>query len=220
MSNALINKILSMLPPALGGVAERFDLSPLDSPEKITAFVRTRASYVAQTSLFGYLKARMGTQYRIMFQDDVFSKSIRIASSRVFASCLSDMTIYCVADIVRDGGLTPEEAVALAEYSYDTGLTEGLAEVSDEDRPDGCFDAFKTRLQTVNWPVAAGDIEIFAASAEDLVRFAPVTDEFKEQDGQIVRNSIRLRWGHPREQWQKRLDAPAVTAAWRARDAA
>ena len=50
----------------------RFDKSPIQTVEALTDFVETRAAYVAQTSLYGYLKTRMGTRYPHMFRDEVF----------------------------------------------------------------------------------------------------------------------------------------------------
>jgi len=53
--------------------AERFDRGPIENVESMTRFARTRAAYVAQTSMFGYLKTRMGTSFQRHFEDDEFS---------------------------------------------------------------------------------------------------------------------------------------------------
>ena len=43
-----------------------------------------------------------------------------------------------------------------------------------------------------------------------------IADELKEQDGEIVTNSIRFRWRDVREQLRKRIDRDAICAEWRA----
>ena len=60
----------------------------------------------------------------------------------------------------------------------------------------------------------------FAGSIDDLIRNAPVVDEFKALDAPIVRNSIRFRWRDVREELRRRLDAAAVAADWRRGSAA
>jgi len=65
---------------------------------------------------------------------------------------------------------------------------------------------------------AAGEAA-FAGSVADLIRFAPVVDEFKMLDGKFVANSIRFRWRDVREQFRRRADAAAIVADWRLRSA-
>ena len=76
----MLKKFAEMLPNPLKALAIRFDKSPIDSVDGLAEFARTRSSYVAQTSLYGYLKARMGTRFPVYFEDEVFSVSIRAAS--------------------------------------------------------------------------------------------------------------------------------------------
>jgi hypothetical protein len=54
----------------------------------------------------------------------------------------------------------------------------------------------------------------FAGSERDLVRHAPVIEDFKRLDGEIVGSSIRFRWRDVREQFGKRVDGAAVCRAW------
>ncbi len=218
MPNALILKILRNLP--FRGLAERFDDSPIDSPARLAHFVRTRSSFIGQTTLYGYLKTRMGTRYRYMFADDVFAHSLRIAAAQVFASCLADLTIYCIARVVRDGGLAETEAQAFAEWIYAEGFEQGLRDISAKNRPDGALQRFQARIATLQWDKVGTGLEEFDPSGEDLVRFAPVIDAFKELDGEIVKNSIHLKWGNVREQWERRVRPGDLAEGWSARNAA
>jgi hypothetical protein len=45
-----------------------------------------------------------------------------------------------------------------------------------------------------------------------LLRYAPIVDEFKELDREIVRNSIRFRWRDVRAQLRRRLRPEAFNA--------
>ena len=48
---------------------------PIESLESASEFVATRAAFVAQKTMFGYVKTRMGTSYPEMFRDDVMVSS-------------------------------------------------------------------------------------------------------------------------------------------------
>ena len=197
----------------------RFECHRLDTPELLAGFLHTRSSYVAQTSLYGYLKARMGTSYRIYFEDDAFSASIRMAAAKLFLSCLADLTVFAVALAERDGALPPGGAAALAARCFRQAADQGLADSGTDTVPAEALARLDLRLQTTDWSAAAEGRHAFAGSEADLVRFAPVIDEYKALDREIVMNSIRFRWRDVRDQLRRRLDAPALGAALR-RDAA
>jgi len=210
--------LATFLPKPLRGLAIRFDRSPIDTVELLIEFVRTRASYVAQTSLYGYLKARMGTRFPILFQDDVFSSSIRIAAVKLFVSCLGDLTVYAVAIASRDRRIGVPEAAALASHCFRHGMERGLAGIPPELVPANAVADFEGRAASTLWANAAQGTTAFAGSEKDIVRFAPVVDEFKALDEGIVSNSIRFRWGDVREQLRKRIDVDRVCDDWRDRN--
>ncbi|MCK5778890.1 MAG: hypothetical protein KAH11_08865, partial [Rhodospirillales bacterium] len=65
--------------------------------ESIEEFVTTRSAFIAQKTLYGYVKTRMGTKYPEMFRDDNIIGSVNIAKMHVFDACLSDLCIWAVA---------------------------------------------------------------------------------------------------------------------------
>jgi hypothetical protein len=193
---------------------ERFDKSPLKTVLATEKFVRTRASYVCQTSLYGYLKTRMGTQFRVLFEDEVFSGAIRISAGKLFASCLSDLTVFTTAHVVCGGGLEPASASALATHIYKSGLGEGLEDIAPNERPTGTDATFGARLASLEWAQMVESRAAFLGSEGDLIRFAPVIDQYKKLDGEIVTNSIRFRWTDVRSQLRKRIDPASVSKDW------
>ena len=182
--------------------------------EELAEFAATRSAYIAQTSLYGYLKTRMGTQFRVYFEDELFSREIHAAALKLYVSCLSDLTVHSVGLLYERASLTEERASELAEELYATALPLG---VQDRDLVLLSSDAhalFRARIGKLRWEDEAVGLAIFAGSARDLVRFAPVVDEFKELDSEIVMNSIRFRWRNVREQLRGRLRAEEVLASF------
>lgn len=205
-----------MLRGPLRALRERFDRSPVDSVEALTKFVHTRAAFVSQTALHGYLKARMGTQFQKFFQDDTFSQSIRIAAIKLFVSCAADLAVFAAATAARDRALDASEAEALARHCFRQAVRRCLEADDMQHVPAEAFGAFDARIAGTIWANAALGEHAFDQSAADLVRFAPVVEEFKRQDALIVRNSIRFRWRDVREQLRTRIVAEAVCADFRA----
>ena len=194
----------------------RLKSEPFVSPDELAEFCQTRASHVAQVTLFGYLKTRMGTKHRVLFEDEVFSAAIQDAAARLFSTCLADILLYSVARLVRDGQLDSKAAKSFAIKAYEQRLTEGLSdyprkEIYDQVVKDG-ISRMKGRVRIAKWPELVDIYKTFRPSEVDIVRFAPVSEEFKEQDKIIVGNSVRLKWNDVRAQLVKRLDAPKLAA--------
>ena len=219
MKRPVLQDILEYLPRPLRALAIRFNSKPIGSVEDLAEFVRTRSAFIAQTSLYGYLKTRMGTRFPEFFEDDVFSQSIQAASVKLFVSCLGDLTVYTVATSGKDGRMSADEAAALARHCFTEALRIALAELDADHLPPDASDLFDLRTRNTQWANAAIGANAFAGSEGDLIRYAPVIDEFKELDREIVTNSIRFRWLDVRDQVQRRLDGDAVSRRWREQSA-
>ena len=192
----------------------RFDKSPIDTVDKLGFFVHTRAAYVAQTSLYGYLKTRMGTKFRDMFTDDEYVKSINFAKWRVFGSCISDLTVFVTALIAKDAHLQRDDTVKLARECYAYCIAETFADCEDASLASELIAKFNEHAESVIWANAAIGENAFTRSPADLVTWAPIADELKRYDHKIVRNSIRFRWRDVRNQLRNRLVPDAIIANW------
>lgn len=184
------------------------------SIDQLIDFIHTRSAYVAQRSLYGYLKTRMGTRYREFFEDDRYAALIRASAVKVTSGCLSDLAIYAVARLAADSGLSADEAQRLACLCYQEACTRAFSETDRSDLPEGNVEAFRIRAGSIDWQTAASGETAFTRSLHDLIRYAPVIDEYKELDQEIVMNSIRFRWNEVREQFGKAFSAADVHADW------
>ena len=209
-------KFTEYLPERFKTLAIRFDKSPIATVAGLAQFNQTRASYIAQTSLYGYLKTRMGTRFVSMFEDDVFVATIRASRTQVFMSCLSDLTIHSIGLAVNAQHFSQQDAAFFARYCFELALSDALSEDIEARGLEEAIDHFANRADGAAWATVATGETAFAGSCDDLIRFAPVIDEFKELDHEIVRNSIRFRWRDVREQLRKRIDGPAICIDWQA----
>lgn len=196
----------------VGRLSIRRDTSPIDSVTRLNEFVATRSAFVAQKTLYGYLKTRMGTRYPSMFEDDVFVESINIAKMHVYAACLSDLTIFAVAHATREQAVTDEERGDMAMTCYTLGLARNEEQAPPEFNAEEWTDKFAQRLEGTDWPFGALKRENFKQSPLNLVKWAPIAPQLKQYDTEIVENSIKFAWQEIRRQFQKGLDPEAIIA--------
>jgi hypothetical protein len=181
-------------------------------------FLASRSSHVAQTSLYGYLRARAGTRFPELFVDEEFSRSINIAKWQVWIACLSDLSIYAGGLLAQRNRRTVDEVGSLMCMSVEAILSatgvppDAGPEFGDE------ADRLRARLRTCRWSAVRDDETPFSESPAALVRFAPVVDEFKRLDEEIVKNSVRFRWQEVRRDLRRELDAAALMASARSAD--
>ena len=173
-------------------------------------FLDTRASHVAQTTLYGYLRTRSGTRFPVLFENDAYVVSINHAKWQMWLACLSDLSVYA-------GGLLALHSRAPAE---DVGavVRRAVAELLEHTgTPDDSGPSFAQgarslldRLGTCQWHTIADDESAFTESPEALVRHAPIIRELMALDEEIVRNSVRFRWQEIRRELRATLDAESV----------
>ena len=66
----------------------------ISSKKDLQNFVQERSAHVTQTTLYGYLKTRIGTRYVAMLEDEKFAESINIAKWNIYVVAISDLTLY------------------------------------------------------------------------------------------------------------------------------
>ena len=194
----------------------RFDRSAIQNIDNLVEFIQTRSAYVAQTSLYGYLKTRMGTRFRQVFEDDKFLPSINKAKWRTYGACLSDLTVFAAALTGTENRLGKNEISDLARKCFATAVQQTFDDAEANEVRAEVVERFEARLEQTHWPNAAIGETAFTSSPIVLLEAAPIADELKERDVEIVTNSIRFRWRDVREQLRKRIDRDAICAEWRA----
>lgn len=191
---------------------------PVTTVAELVGYVDTRAKFVAQTSLYSYIKTRVGTRYVSLMEDDTFVHSVNIAKWEIYLACLRDFAIYAAACV---GGTVAreDELRALAIHLVDAALE---TEEVPAERPQGfadARDAHSAHVKSLDWRADRATEAAFQASQAALVEWAPIADELKMHDVEIVKTSMRGKWKKVREQFARLLVPEAVLADWRARSA-
>jgi hypothetical protein len=193
----------------------RLERPRIADAQAFAAFLESRASYVAQTTLYGYLRTRAGMRYPELFSNDTFLPLINIAKWHVWLACLSDLAVYAGGLLAARTGQA-EAAGRLTRQAVEGVLARaGLPGEAGAEFP-AHGQQVRARMALVDWRAVPDDGTVFTESEPALVRWAPVFDELKRHDAPIVRNSMRFKWQDVRRELRRDLDAAALLGAFTA----
>lgn len=193
-----------------GSLARRRRSEPIDDRASLRRFLDKHANYIAQTSLYGYLRTRAGMIYPQLFESDEFVRSVNIAKWHVWLACLSDLSVYVGG---RLSAQSPRRAPAAARLMQETvgAILDDTGTPADADSEFAAHAArVRSRLASCDWAQVADDETPFRESPTALIHWAPIVENLKELDEEIVRNSVRFRWQEVRRALRRDLDADAI----------
>ena len=87
----------------------------INSLKDLQNFIQERSAHVTQTTLYGYLKTRIGTRYFAMLQDEKFAESVNIAKWNIYVSAISDLTFYTFSILIDKKNLKQNDPYKYSE---------------------------------------------------------------------------------------------------------
>jgi len=163
--------------------------SSISSKKDLKNFIQERAAHVTQTTLYGYLKTRIGTRYQLMLDDEKYSGSVNIAKWNIYMASLSDLTLYVFSYLMNQKKLKQNDAeeifISILQDELKNGLSEELLNNTKKE--------FSLRTKTIQWNKFYLE-KPFKSSGLALYDWSPIADDLKVLDKEIVLNSIMLKW--------------------------
>jgi len=170
----------------------------IKSKSDLQKFIQQRSAHVTQTTLYGYLKTRIGVKYTAMVDDDVFSKSINIAKWNIYMVAIADCTFYTFSYLISEKNLKENDCkqiyLDIIEKEKDNGLSDEVHLKAKKD--------FLNRYEKIDFHKYYFD-NPFKESCLALYNWAPIADELKILDKEIVLNSMRLKWNLKIDEFKK-----------------
>ena len=170
----------------------------IKSKKDLQKFIQQRSAHVTQTTLYGYLKTRIGVKFTAMVEDDVFSKSINIAKWNIYMTAIADCSLYVFSYLIAEKNLKENDCkeiyLNIIENEKENGLTDEIYQRAKEE--------FLNRYDKINFNKYYIE-NPFKESCLALYNWAPIADELKTLDKEIVLNSMRLKWNLKIEEFKK-----------------
>ncbi len=173
----------------------------IKSLDELENFIQTKSAWVAQVTLYGYLKTRMGTRYVLHFENDKFMASVNVAKWNIYSEALQDLTFFIFSYLkVNRNYLEVDKAKEIFLKILDDETSNKMPlDIIEEAKKN-----FETRFQKVNWDLHYNDLP-FNNSALSLYKWAPIADDLKSLDRKIVLNSVILKWGVVKKEFNERI---------------
>lgn len=154
-------------------------------------FISKKSAYVSQFTLYGYLRTRMGgINFYKSLNDLPFNTSVNIARWNIFLVAVQDLLLFTFSYIYNK-----------QDRSVITNVNEFFKKILEEQQPFGLsvelknksIQEFEERIKKVNWHMCY-KIKPFDKSCEALFTWAPIADQLKDLDKEIVINSMDVQW--------------------------
>ena len=157
--------------------------------QQLEFFIEERSAHVTQTTLYGYIKTRMGFKHYLMFEDKVFLESMDIAKWNIYVVALTDCIFYTFSYLINKKKLKENKAketfLKILEKQRSNGLS---SKIYNQGKLE-----FETRFREINWDNYHQN-EPFKISGLALYKWSPIADDLKVLDKEIVLNSIKFKW--------------------------
>ena len=187
---------------------------PVKTRQELINFIDGRAAFVSQITLYTYVKARAGTQYPKLFENADFLTSLKIPRWHIYGAAVCDLTLFAAAQLRVHEGLSRDAAEQFAASILD----DILPNYPQDDIANDQFAAMcvrgKQRAAIADWNDIAVGPAAFQSSSDAVFRWAPIADELKCDDEEILRNSIHLRWIGVRRDLKAVFQHAAIADDW------
>ena len=174
----------------------------LNNLDDLEEFIQTKSAWVAQVTLYSYLKTRMGTRYVLHFENDEFMKSVNLAKWNIYAVSLQDLTFYVFSYLKINFQFQDLEK---AKEIFNNILDDEILNKMPQDIIEETKKTFEERLSKMNWDNQINDYP-FNQSALSLFKWAPIAEELKNLDRKIVLNSMILKWDIIKKEFSERIE--------------
>ena len=167
--------------------------------DDLAEFIQKKSAWVAQVTLFGYLKTRMGTKWVLHFDDEKFLASLNLAKWNIYSIALQDLTFYSLSYLKVFSNFQDTNK---ASEIYDAIIANEIKNGMPPDVVANARETFSERLKKIDWSIYYKSWP-FNESALALYKWAPVAEDLKTLDRKIVLNSMILKWENIEKEFLK-----------------
>ena len=164
-------------------------------------FIQTKAAWVSQVTLYGYLKTRMGTRYVLHFDNDEFIGSVNLAKWNIYSTALQDLTFFVFSYLKVNFNYSDLDR---SKEIFLKILDDEISNKMPLDIVEHTKKTFDERLRNISWENYCNDLP-FNPSALSLYKWAPIAEELKTLDRKIVLNSVILKWDVVKKEFRERV---------------
>jgi len=154
-------------------------------------FISNKSAFVSQFTLYGYLRTRMGgINFYKSLNDLPFETSVNIARWNIYLVSVQDLLLFTFSYIYNK---QDRNIITNANSFFRKILEEQQHFGLEVELKNKSIKEFDERIKKVNWHMSYKQ-RPFDKSCEALFSWAPIADQLKDLDKEIVINSMDVQW--------------------------
>jgi hypothetical protein len=154
-------------------------------------FISNKSAFVSQFTLYGYLRTRMGgVNFYKSLNDVPFGTSVNIARWNIYLVSVQDLLLFTFSYIYNK---QDRSIITHANPFFKKILEDQLPFGLEIELKNKAIQEFNERIKSVNWHMCYKQ-KPFEKSCEALYSWAPIADQLKDLDKEIVINSMDVQW--------------------------
>ena len=154
-------------------------------------FISNKSAFVSQFTLYGYLRTRMGgINFYKSLNDLPFETSVNIARWNIYLVSVQDLLLFTFSYIYNK---QDRNIITNANSFFKKILEEQQHFGLEVELKNKSIKEFDERIKKVNWHMSYKQ-KPFERSCEALFVWAPIADQLKDLDKEIVINSMDVQW--------------------------
>ncbi len=134
-----------------------------------------------------------------MFEDKDFLNSINIAKWQIYGASLIDCTFFCFSFLYKERNFLKKDQANKIFFEI---LNSEKANGMNLDAFENATKEFNSRYPKINWETYYNS-NPFEYSSNALYEWAPIADELKKLDKEIIINSMILKWNNIQKDFRK-----------------
>ena len=163
----------------------------IENFDDLRNFISNKSAFVSQFTLYGYLRTRMGgINFYKSLNDVPFGTSVNIARWNIYLVSVQDLLLFTFSYIYNK---QDRNIITNANSFFKKILEEQQHFGLEVELKNKSIKEFDERIKKVNWHMSYKQ-KPFEKSCEALFVWAPIADQLKDLDKEIVINSMDVQW--------------------------
>jgi hypothetical protein len=163
----------------------------IENFDDLRNFISNKSAFVSQFTLYGYLRTRMGgINFYKSLNDLPFETSVNIARWNIYLVSVQDLLLFTFSYIYNK---QDRNIITNANSFFKKILEEQQHFGLEVELKNKSIKEFDERIKKVNWHMSYKQ-KPFEKSCEALFFWAPIADQLKDLDKEIVINSMDVQW--------------------------
>ncbi len=196
----------------ISGISAHFrGIPPVDTREKLIAFLDTRAAFLIQKNMFDYARARSGPYFKVMVNEPEFQRAVETSRWSGYPVGLA-----ALAEIARGVLFESADRKAVNDAVSSAALAAfdkyPRPEILDAETWKQARETLILRLSQINLHPPKLAKDIILPYSQLLYDSQPIHEQMRKSDFGMIESQLRINLINMHDEFEKAVNIPALLA--------